>query len=245
MSLAFFYNNPVALDSTRHANLALAPTSNMGFARPSNAIPINLVEFSQAAKCYPIGFIGGEKLFPVAIVGLGKDNLFVDADGRWKAGAYVPAYVRRYPFIFAEGVEGVDKDRLTLCIEDSPGVVTSVGGQRLFENGKPSWATQQALEFCQAYHAAGLATQPFTKALIEAKLLVDRRADATLTAGGKASLDGFKSIDLDRLQSLPAKTLNQWNGRNWLVPLYAHVQSMHNWGDLVELLAARQKEAAA
>jgi hypothetical protein len=241
MSAAIFYDNPVALDSQRHADLGLVGIPDFGFARPSNCIPINLVEFSQAAKFYPIGFIGGEAPFPAAIVGLRKDNLYVDARGRWKAGAYVPAYVRRYPFILAEGV---GDDRLALCIEDSPAVATATGGQRLFENGQPSPATRQALEFCHAYHAAGVATQPFTKALIDAGLLVDRRASATLAAGDKASLDGFKVVDLDKLQSLPAKTLKEWNGRNWLVPLYAHVQSMHNWGDLVDLLAASRRATA-
>jgi len=236
------YNNPVPLDAVRHANLRLAGNADLRFARPTNAIPINLPEFPQAARCYPIGFIGGGQLYPVAIVGLRQDNLFVDDQGRWKAGAFVPAYIRRYPFILGEGL---GDNRMALCIDDAPSVMSAVSGAPLFEYGQPSAATRQALEFCQAYHAAGLATRAFTQALIDAGLLVERRVDATLTTGDTAALTGFNVVDPDKLQALAAKTLGQWNGRNWLAPLYAHIQSMNNWSHLVDLLAERPLAGAA
>jgi hypothetical protein len=237
------YTNPVPLDSQKHANRGLRGIADLKFARATNTIPINMVEFPLAARDYPIGFIGPkDNLFPAAIVGLQKDNLFVDEQGHWKAGAYIPAYVRRYPFILGEA--GGDA-KLILCIDDTPEVMAEGVGQPLFKNGQPTAAAQQAIDFCNAYRAAAEETAPFVKALLAAGLLVDRQANAKLNTGASSALTGFKAVDEEKLRSLPARTLNQWNGRNWLVPLYAHIQSMNNWGDLVDQLAERQKAEAA
>ncbi len=234
-----FYDKPMLLDSVRHADLALQELDDLGFARASNAIPINLVEFPLVARDYPIGFLGeGDDTYPVAIVGLQADNLFVDGKGRWKPGVYIPAYVRRYPFIFAENTEASE---LSLCLDDTPKVIAKKGGHKLFESGKPTVVTERALEFCKSYHAAALATKPFAKALFDAGLLIERQANAELKAGGSFVLNGFKSIDEEKLRSLPAKTLGQWNAQNWLAPIYAQIQSSLNWGNLVDLMAARKE----
>jgi hypothetical protein len=241
--MSILYTNPVALDSQKHAYYGLRTIPDLKFASASNIIPINMVEFPLAARDYPIGFVGPEdNLFPAAIVGLQKENLFVDEQGHWKPGAYIPAYVRRYPFLL--GQTGSD-DKLMLCIEDTPEVLSAGGGQPLFKDGQVTAATQQAIDFCNAFRAAGEETAPFIKALLAAGLLVDRQANAKLSTGTSAALTGFKAVDEEKLRALPARTLNQWNGRNWLVPLYAHIQSMNNWGDLVDLLAERQKAEAA
>jgi hypothetical protein len=227
------------LDSVRHADLALQELDDLGFARASNAIPINLIEFPLVARNYPIGFLGeGEELYPVAIVGLQADNLFVDGKGRWKPNVYIPAYVRRYPFIFAENTEATE---LSLCLDDSPKVISKKGGKKLFESGKPTEVTERALEFCKSYHAAALATRPFSKALVDAGLLVERQANAELKTGGSFVLNGFKTIDEEKLRAVSAKTLGQWNAQNWLLPIYTQIESMLNWGELVDLMAARKE----
>ena len=108
-----FYRNPVLLNAGQHAASGLREIRDFSFAREANAIPVNLVEFPLVARHYPIAFVGGDNPYPAAIVGLKEGNLFIDGEGAWKPGCYVPAYVRRYPFIFAD-----DKDRglLSLCV---------------------------------------------------------------------------------------------------------------------------------
>jgi hypothetical protein len=42
---------------------------------------------------------------PIAILGLKTDqNSYLDSEGRWKA-RYLPAFVRRYPFVFSQSNE--------------------------------------------------------------------------------------------------------------------------------------------
>ena len=228
-----FYRNPVLLNAGQHAAQGLREITDFSFAREANAIPVNLVEFPLVARHYPIAFVGGSDPYPAAIVGLKEGNLFIDGEGAWKPGCYVPAYVRRYPFIFAD-----DKDRglLSLCIDEE--VLTGEGGQPLFEDDKPTAATDRALEFCKSYHAAAMPTQAFSKAVVEQDLLSDRQATAQLNDGGSFVLTGFKTLDGEKISKLPGDVLADWNAKGWLSPLFAMAQSMTNWGELVDLLAA-------
>lgn len=231
MSFALFYQNPRPLDAGRDANLKVREIRDLSFCRDVNTLPINLVEFPHVARYYPIGFVG-ETGTPMAIVGLQRENLFLDKQGRWKPGFYVPAFVRRYPFIFADTEA---KDRFNLCIDVVPEAVSEIDGQPLFANGQPTPLVNQALEFCRSFHQAAIATDAFAKALVNSGLLIDRQADTQLKTGVSFSLKGFKAVDTEKLRKLPARTLGQWNDKNWLAPLYAHVQSMNNWSNLLDL----------
>lgn len=237
MSIALFYKNPRPLDSVRDADLKVPQIFDLSFAREVNTIPIHLAEFPQIARDYPIAFVG-DAAVPMAIVGLQRENLFIDKDGHWKPGVYVPGFVRRYPFIFADTeVKGEYK----LCIDDTPETVSLTEGRALFEDGQPSELTNQAAEFCRVYHQGAMATDAFAKAVLNAGLLVERQADTQLAAGPSFRLRGFKSVDPEKLRKLPARTLGQWNDKNWLAPLYAHIQSMTNWNTLVDLLATQNR----
>jgi hypothetical protein len=244
MSTALFYDNPRALDAVRDANLRVREITDLGFARQTNTIPINLDEFSPAARRYPIGFVG-EAALPTAIVGLQKENLFLDEEGHWMPGAYVPAYVRRYPFIFAETDTA---DQYSLCIDDDPRAIAESGGRPLFVNGEPTPLLGQALAFCRAFQQSVQATDAFVKAIRKADILVERKAETRLAAGASFTLTGFKSVDPERLRKLPARTLALWNEKNWLAPIFIHLQSMTNWNDMMELVpeakAARPKKTA-
>jgi hypothetical protein len=232
MSIALFYENPRPLDAHRDVNLRVRTITDLGFARGTNTIPINVNEFSPAARHYPIGFVG-EAAMPMVIVGLRDQNVFIDPEGRWKDGAYVPAFVRRYPFIFAE--TGA-KNQYSLCIDDTPRAVGAVEGRLLFENGQPAPLTAQALEFCRAFHAGAQATDAFAKALVKADLLVDRKAETRLAQGASFSLTGFKCVDPERLRRVNGRTLAQWNEKGWLAAIFIHLQSMTNWNDVMTLI---------
>ena len=235
-----FYQNPVLINRARHASLGLKDIESFDFARQTNAIPVNLVEFQSAARTYPIAFVGGDEPYPAAIVGLKEDNLFVDAGGAWKAGAYVPAYVRRYPFIFAD-----DKDRglLSLCV-DEPSFVAD-GGTPLFEGDAPSAFTTRALDFCKQYHAAALPTLAFARAVVEQDLLANRQVNAKLKDGSSYVLNGVKMIDEDKVSKLSGEILADWNAKGWLKGLFNIIQSGANWSDLGDMLAAVATPAAA
>src|SRR5689334_322253 len=134
--LPLFYKNPQPLEPGRHEKAGLSSKVDFGFSRITNAIAITASEFSSIAFNYPIVFSTTAPVVPFAVVGLrDNENLFVKSDGSWRENAYIPAYVRRYPFIFTEVP---DSDRLILCVDEDCVQYEKQSSQPFFVDGKPS-----------------------------------------------------------------------------------------------------------
>ena len=235
------YRAPEPLDALRHGSMGLRTNFGLSFAARVNAVPINLVEMPEVAHVYPIAFRPDGT--PVAVLG-GRDgeNRFVDANGAWLPDTYIPAYVRRYPFLL---IEQPGTDQLVLCIDNDPAVLDPDGGQQLFEaGGKPSALTQKALEFCMSYHAGARQTADFAKALAASGLLVAGWAGIPGDDHERAALPDLMSVDPQRLVELPDAEFLESRRRGWLPFLYAHLSSMTQWRCLRELLRQRLEGAA-
>lgn len=238
--LPLFYRRPVALSPERHLGLAFVPPGDYGFARETNAIPLNVSEFSLAARHYPIVFTADAPATPVAVVGIGsaRRNLFVDAAGQWRAGAYVPAYVRRYPFIFSESPR---RKEFILSIDEAAGALRENSGpkDRLFWEGKPTALVERALAFCSEYQANVGFTQQFAEAMVEQKLFSEKEAGISLADGRKYRLTGFRIIDEAKFDKLSGKSFLKLRRQRFLHPIYLHLISTANWASLVDLAAAQ------
>lgn len=238
--LPLFYKNPMPLDAKAHANMALKFNFGMGFTKEVNAVPVNLVEMPQICHFYPIAFSPDGTATPVAILGLrDSENLFVSDKGEWEPNTYVPAYIRRYPFIFSEMPES---EQLSLCIDNEPGILEEGGEQRFFDDeGQPSELAKNALEFCKSYHAAAQQTLEFSKMLTESGLLVDRQAEIDAGDGKKINFSGFQIIDEKKLTEVDDKTYCEWRKKGWIPFIYAHLFSGTQWQKLTSLLNQRTK----
>ncbi len=103
-SMPLFYNSVVALDRKAHQRLRITPPNEFSFAAAAALVPVLTGEFGLIAREYALVFMGAgtKEVVPVALTGMPQSkNLFVRADGSWDA-RYVPAYARRYPFVFVE-----------------------------------------------------------------------------------------------------------------------------------------------
>ena len=208
-SMPLFYKNPVPLDAKVHAGLALKKNFGLDFTKGVNAVPVNLIEFPQICHYYPIAFSPDGSGTPVAIMGLrDNENLFLNVKGEWEEDTYIPAYIRRYPFIFSE-MPG--NDQLSLCIDMDDALVEKNGEQRFFtDDGKPTPLSQNALEFCKSYHAAAQHTIEFGKALADAGLLVERHAEIAVGPGKKINFSGFRIIVEAQLADLDDQPVSEW-----------------------------------
>jgi hypothetical protein len=226
------------LDSVKDAGLKLKQERRFGFAAETNSIPLAADEFYVAQAHYPIVFTANDPAQPVAVVGVAnRRNLFVGADGLWRPGCYIPAYVRRYPFIFAK-VE--DREEFILAIDEAADAFSKGEGEPLFADGKPTEIANHALQFCLALQQQQEVAMQFAAALNEHKLLVENKAE--LRAGqSSSSLTGFRIIDEVRFNSLPDEVILEWRKRGWLGLAYAQLMSMRRW----DALAALTNEAGA
>ena len=242
--LPLFYTNPVPIDAKKHAKLSLKKNFGFGFTQGINAVPINMVEMPQISHFYPIAFSPDGNATPVAILGLrDSENLFVDSQNNWEVDAYIPAYVRRYPFIFSEIP---DSDQLTLCVDNVKEIVEDGGDQPLFnDKGEPSDLAQKALDFCKNYHAAAAQTLEFSQALASSDLLIEREAQINVAGNKRINFSGFRIIDEKKLSEVDDKTFLEWRQKGWLPFMYAHLFSGSQWQRLTRLLNERlEKEAA-
>ncbi|PWR19570.1 SapC family protein [Zavarzinia compransoris] len=239
--LPLFYRQPEVLEARRHGSLVVQAEMSFGFARATNAIPVTVEEFFEMALHYPIVFARGDLAAPVAAVGLGSDvNLFVDVKGGWAADHPVPAYVRRYPFIF---FEQAGSDALPLCIDRAAPMVGEAGrlaGLPLFADGKPTEAAKRALQFCELYQRQVLHTRAFVRAIRDAGLLVERQIN--ISSGAiRHTMGGFCIIDEERYRQLPDATVLDFQRNGYLAALHAQMLSQRHWA----ALARRYDRAAA
>ena len=223
-----FFSEPVALTSALHSNASFKPEPNYLFASNTNSIPLAVSEFEQAASSYPIVFTGTDA---IAVVGLTVEkNVFVDEDGQWDMRSYIPAYVRKYPFIFHESE---DSDTFTLCVEQS-NVADDDSGAPFFDDENPSPLVEQSLEFCKNFQAAWNQTAQFVSTLVDLDLLIERRADVQSPSGESSSLNGFNVIDKEKYNALADAEINKLP-REFVAAINSHFVSMSRWQNLLVL----------
>ena len=159
-----FYSRPEPLSLELHKGLGVKRMDGpFAFARAGHAVPLAVTEFSLAAITGPIIFVGEEKT-PLAVMGLNaNENLFLREDGMFDAGVYIPAYIRRYPFVFANDAEAKQS---ILCIDRAAEFVVEGGDLQFFnEDGTPTAYTQGCIEFCNNYEVERQRTLNFVEML--------------------------------------------------------------------------------
>ena len=174
MAEVFFYERPVPLNRSAHKDLRLKPVPSLKFAANVHSVPLTGVEFPAAARDVPILFAGADMkdAGPMALLGLRQnENLFVDADGQWIPGAYVPAFIRRYPFILAEKPDGQPGDDFTVFLDEAYEGFNNEEGERLFnEDGTDAPALTNAVNFLGEFQDHVARTQWFMGKLREHNL---------------------------------------------------------------------------
>ena len=244
-SQLLIYESAVPVSASRHGDLSVEVGADYGFSRKVNSVPLMAVEFPHAAAEYAIVFSGTADAFiPAVILGMrGEENLYLEERGGWQA-KYIPAFVRRYPFVFSTSQDG---KTFTLCIDEAfPGFNREGRGQRLFgEDKKPSSYVSNVLKFLEQYQLEFRRTQAFCNKLKELSLLEPMRAQANLPSGERLSLTGFMAVNRDKLKALPGDKLAELAKTDELELLYLHLQSMRNFVAMTERLGGKPQPAQA
>ncbi|MFZ4537120.1 SapC family protein [Propionivibrio sp.] len=236
MTDLIFYQKVASLNKENHGKLRLKPIKNFAFSAKTNSVPLVVGEFIDAARELPILFVKGadESFLPVALLGLREaENLFVKADGRW-AGRYLPAFIRRYPFVPAEAGDG----QMLICFDENAECLSETEGDLLFDENGLSPVLKNVMALLQGYQDEALRTQAFCKRLADCNLLVESNAQARLGDGSDCRLSGFYVVDQNRLQVLDKEKIHAFFSSGELSLIYAHLHSLGNLQHLVEKLTA-------
>jgi hypothetical protein len=240
-----FYERVTPVSPQRHGDWCVEGGDHYEFARHVNSIPLVAVEIPHAAREYTIVFAdAGDATIPLVILGIkDKENLYISNEGGWAAN-YIPAFVRRYPFVFSENTEGT---QFTLCVDESWDGCNQEGrGQRLFdEQGERTPFLEKLLSFHSDYQRNAQRTKDYCNKLKELDLLDPKEATFTLANGEKAKLRGFMAVSREKLNALPAETLSELAKTGALELTYAHLLSMNNLSLMLGKVAKRAVEPAS
>jgi hypothetical protein len=212
-----FYQRIVMLDPKLHANLKLRTSADLAFADDAPVVPLETIEFNDAAREYPIVFLRKGQ------------NVYIDDKGRWNA-RYVPTYARHYPFVFAQTAP----QQFAVCIDEACPGFNDVEGIPLFgSTGKPTAMLEEVISQLGEYGRQEQITQQFMQRLAAADLLMKAGATTDLQDGRSLALRGFWIINEARFRALPEATVRAFFASGDLGLIYAHLLSL---GNLVELL---------
>ncbi len=230
------YESAVPVSASRHADVSVEANDSYAFSASVNAVPLMAVEFPRASAEYAIVFTAqGDNVMPAVVLGVRNDqNLYLAADARWKAD-YIPAFIRRYPFVFTSSADG---KTLTLCIDEShPGVNREGRGNALFgPDAKPTPYVEKVLEFLKEFQAQFERTRTFGRRIKELQLLEPMQANVTTPNGEQITLSGFMGVSRDKLRALGGETLEKLAKNDELELLYLHLSSMRNFSEVKDRL---------
>ena len=225
-NLPLFYKDLVPLNTNEHSGWKTRTLTSAKFMEGQHAIPLTIEEFVPASRNYPIIFSDSDNPVPLALMGMNEGvNVFMDDEGKFPDPIYIPAYVRRYPFLLARLRQ--DSEELSLCFDptaDALGDFADEGATALFDDGQPSENTKAILNFCENFEQAGAQTNAFMEELKKLDLLMP--GEVAINQEGNAQpfvYRGFKMVDEEKLRNLTGDKLRKMNQNGMRPLIHAHL----------------------
>ncbi|WP_455481908.1 SapC family protein [Bartonella sp. B35(2025)] len=244
-NIMLFYKDITPINKVTHKNLKFSPPSDMSFAKDTHWVPLASSEYFQAALDYPILFMCAEDeqkkkhYTSVALVGLSNDeNDYITSDKNWKRNTYIPAFVRRYPFVFAQLH---NEKELSVCFDQQSGMFNEVAGIELFNSdGSISPFTEERIHFLEGFKIAMEKTAEFIDALVDMDLLSQKSINVKNDKGLSAQLEHFWLVDEEKLNKLSAHQLAKLHKNGFLGWVFAHLMSINNLSKILSLKSEKQ-----
>lgn len=240
-NVMLLYKQVIALSRDDHKNFKLKPVEGFEFAAETHWMPIAGAEFSHAARHYPIVFVGeGDNLRPILLMGLELGhNDYVGKGGAWKRESYLPAFVRRYPFVLAD--TGAKGKELTVCFDAAfPGWNETEGRELFTADGNNSGFLDEMLQFMNGFNAEMERTAAFVRELSRLNLLEKRSADIKSASGATFKVQDILVVEEQALAKLSGADLETLNKSGFLGWIFAHLMSLGNLTALLDLHLARK-----
>jgi len=219
------FDKVVPISYDEHKDLRVKPVESFDFAQGVHLASVMVHEFSRAASIYPIVFLEDkdkDEFRPVVLLGLEEgENLFVQ-DGKWQA-SYVPAILRRYPFVLANTDE---EGRFTICMDASSDCIGDVDGELMFnEDGSPTELIENVKKFLSELQQMEVFNQEFCKYFTSKNMFTPLNMQVRVNDEPK-NISGCYVINEERLKNLSDKAFIDLRSKNYLAPVYAHLISL-------------------
>jgi SapC len=233
-----FYQNPEPLSAERHRHLGAKRVDKpFQFLIGTHVVPITVNEFGIAACSYPVIFAGPEKT-PLAVMGArGGENVFVNPNGDVDPEVYLPAFARRYPFVFASDSSN---ENMLVCIDRAAPMIGENPEIPFFEGEppQPTKYTQDAIEFLKEFERHRQATEFFVKAIEEAGLFEEKSVALTQQdeqgQDQRVTIADYYAISEEKLNALSPEKFQELREKGCIAPAYAHLISLLSWPKIIQ-----------
>jgi hypothetical protein len=223
------YTNIELINTITHKDSAIKAYDSFSYAKEMINAPITVAEFYECCKDYPIVFVKDAENNWSASAMLGyeeKKNLFINDAGEWEKLRYVPASIRRYPFIYV----AQENNQLSLGMEsDAKSEAEADKERKLFDaDGKASEFLNGVLGFMNQFQNDAVLTANFIKQLEEWELLEERTAQIMTPDQKNYQINGFYTINEEKLQHLSKKKKQDICDKDAYPLITAHLISLSN-----------------
>lgn len=231
------FQTPEPLNPEHHRQLKLSLEPDYSFSSNQIATPVVSGEKWQIAREYILVFPSGEEGLPLALLGTqaGVNAYLREGSSPWW-GRYVPAHLRRYPFVASadpeENHKPLNERSFKVMIDTSAPQLSTEHGQPLFDdNGQPSKLLQEVQRVLANLQRDMEITQSLIKELDKAGVLIDQAITISPSKGEPIALKGFRIVDQETLRALPPEQLSELLNSGALDLAYAHIASLSNVRD--------------
>ncbi|WP_336966183.1 SapC family protein [Sphingobium aquiterrae] len=241
-TLPIFYNDLIPLNSQEHASWHTRPVEALPFLAQHHAVPLTIDEFVPAQRFLPIIFSSGDAPVPLALMGLNEGiNVFVDDAGKLLGRTYVPAYIRRYPWMLAK--LRPDSEELSLCFDPtSEGVGEFAEGEALLADAQPTEVTKSILSFCEEFEQAAARTNQFMNDLKDMDLLMEGEVAIQVPGTEQPFVyRGFQMVNEQKLRDLRGDQQRKLAQNGMLPLLHAHLFSLQLVRDIFQMQVEQGK----
>lgn len=240
------YKKPVPLSRERHATRRLVRPATLSFALNQPVVPIYPAELRQAATEFPLVFLPENGSFTIAgLLSLdGQRNIMLSTDGRW-LGNYVPAGLRRYPFILGRADQpSTENADVVLCIDETEEVVSDSKGEPFFdESGEPTPFIKEVIRFLSELERNRPLMTPAIEAL-RARNLFQPLELQTERDGKQVPVSGLFRINEQAFKKLGEEDVLALHRVNALELVHYHLASLTRLTMLQKLRALHAQAAA-
>jgi hypothetical protein len=178
----------------------------------------------------------------------GDANMFIQPNGFFEVGVYVPAYIRRYPFVLANDAA---REQMVVCIDRAAAMLGDLPDLPFFDPaGEPTEYTRNCIQFCNDYEMEIRRTESFVALLTELDLFETRKTTFTPpnldgTPGQPQEIAEYFAVSDARLKALPDDRIRALLDNGALAQIFAHLQSLAGWDRLISLALVRQNAPPA
>ncbi len=220
------YKNIKLLNYKEHNFYRYTAPDNLYFSKDLNLVPITFTETALLCCEFPIVIIKGADGLMLTILTGEKSNNALDESGKW-SGDYLPAFIRKYPFILSKVADNDDK--LHIAFDMESGCFNSPEGEPLFDsNGEPSAIIKDSMKLLESIAKEMNITSSILNRLDEYGVLDESSYTVNKEGEEPRQVGGFYIINREKISKLDDEKLLTISKNGWMQMIELHSLSLKN-----------------